>query len=401
MKLSTNVMLAITLMTTISCSHSAYREKNESLSHESSLQERDCQAQIQYYYSTYFPEKKDTHIEDEEREIQRQAIFNSCRQKLVIGGKTIDVYSNISFEKENSPVLNAILHIQASDASTEDIFLHLLRLNWQSQSPEKTAIIMPHFRVHVQDKAKPLFKDQVCPVKMMPKLCKELETPPKENELWWGLSLPGKTPIQDWIWGLDAASGDIKISSYDVVVELQKKLSDKSLLPHLQQTTLAGFSAGGQFVQRLALLAPRSFDSIGAKPTRWMAGAPSSYAWIGSLPQEQNCSQAYHWGYGLEGLPRFSNELSQESLLKQYFSRDVIYAVGTKDNNPREFSLDLNCGALSQGAHRMERAENFVAALKKQGENSHQLLRVLGVGHSGGAWRESGEVLPLLFPLTP
>eukprot|EP00952_Eustigmatos_sp_NYUAD-ZCMA_P006934 29621-Eustigmatos_ZCMA.PRE.1 len=62
--------------------------------------------------------------------------------------------------------------------------------------------------------------------------------------------------------------------------------------------------------------------------------------------------------YGLNGLP---SELTREDMLRQYFGREVVVAVGLEDVKQGN-SFDTSEGAAAQGVTRVERGRNFVDA---------------------------------------
>lgn len=128
---------------------------------------------------------------------------------------------------------------------------------------------------------------------------------------------------------------------------------------------LFGHSAGGQFVHRFAQLmpAPRA-DSYMAANSGW-------YTWM-------DPSARYPWGLG--GLD------AQPAEECRAFSRPLTLLLGELDNDPNHYQLNRDAESMKQGAHRLERGQNFFAASQVRARQLNcafkwQLHTVPGVGH--------------------
>jgi pimeloyl-ACP methyl ester carboxylesterase len=199
----------------------------------------------------------------------------------------------------------------------------------------------------------------------------------------------------DWKLGYDAR-GPAPISSFDVLDAILTRLADPQIFPELRTVVIAGHSAGGQFVQRYAAVghgqAPLLQRGV---HLRYVVANPSSYVYFttdrpieadqraeGSTPV---CPEVNRWEYGLEGsLPSYvSRPVNPQALERDYLARDVVYLLGTADNDPAHHQLDRSCAAEPQGATRFDRGLRYFANLSSgpHGELTQRLLAVPGIGH--------------------
>ena len=126
-----------------------------------------------------------------------------------------------------------------------------------------------------------------------------------------------------------------------------------------------GHSAGGQFVQKMAMLAPNSKLRTGIVANPGVYLFPDSEV---SFP------------YGLKGVDPSAVDLATA------FSRDVVLLLGEKDADANQGVLDESPAAMRQGPHRLARGQNFYAAASSmaaaQGLPFEWRLQIVpGVGH--------------------
>jgi pimeloyl-ACP methyl ester carboxylesterase len=217
------------------------------------------------------------------------------------------------------------------------------------------------------------------------------------DTLYWG--------TDEWKTGYDA-EGPASISSFSVVDMIFARLADKTMFPALKEVVLAGHSAGGQFVQRYAAVghgqAPLLSRGIGI---RYVVANPSSYLYFDAerpvAPQGGMCAKSNRWEYGLSGgLPPYVQQpVSPSEIEKQYVSRDIVYLLGMKDNDPNHYELDRTCGAEEEGPTRLTRGLNFVAWLRARNEAqfNQRVLEVPGVGHNSEHMFSSACGMAALF----
>jgi pimeloyl-ACP methyl ester carboxylesterase len=169
----------------------------------------------------------------------------------------------------------------------------------------------------------------------------------------------------------------------------------------MRDIVLIGHSAGGQIVQRYAVVghAPQ-LDARGRIPVHLVVANPSSYFYFNDWrPVPQNaCADFNQWRYGLAGAPPYVRG-SPASLERRYALRRVTYLLGTADTNPKEDDLDRSCGGEAQGAYRFERGRFYIGYIRKlfpDGTNQDYAF-VRGVPHDNRRMFGSECGLGVLF----
>jgi hypothetical protein len=186
------------------------------------------------------------------------------------------------------------------------------------------------------------------------------------------------------VWaGGDPADGPAPVSAFDALDAILAKLGDRAIFPNLSHIVLAGFSAGGQVVQRYAIVGKGepALRQIGIR-LRYVVGSPSSYAYfsddrplpdggIGPFPGAAACPQFNRWRYGFAGdLPPYVAAAAARGaaeLEHRYVERDIVYLVGAGDTNPNHRFLDTSCAGEAQGPTRRARMQFFLAEMKLRG----------------------------------
>ncbi|MCQ8241090.1 hypothetical protein [Rhizosaccharibacter radicis] len=206
---------------------------------------------------------------------------------------------------------------------------------------------------------------------------------------------------QSWIDG-EPASGPAPLSAFDVIDAMLARLSDPRLFPALKRIVLVGHSAGGQFVQRYALLG-KGIDRLASHgiAMRFLVANPSSYAWLDRsrpVPPSPACATTDRWKYGLDSLPPYGAGRSREAIVRSYARRDITYLLGARDINPNQTLLDRSCAAEAQGPSRFARGHNFFAAFGARLAAGHQSLHdIPGVGHNGDRMTVNGCALRAVY----
>jgi hypothetical protein len=191
-----------------------------------------------------------------------------------------------------------------------------------------------------------------------------------------------------WIEG--AAAKDGGVTSFAALDQLLADL--KQRWPKLQNVTVAGFSAGAQFVQhyvgfaqppagmaiRFVVADPGTwlyFDEGRPTPQRggqaadWNSCTQSSGAgacdFTFAKPAEaQSCVHFNRWKYGTEQLPADLGADAQTAR-QRYAQAEVAYLEGGLDtgDKPGTFNkiLDKGCGAQTQGPYRLQRGLAYLA----------------------------------------
>lgn len=191
-----------------------------------------------------------------------------------------------------------------------------------------------------------------------------------------------------WMAG-EAAIGDSGIGSFAALDALMALLSNRTRYPALAHITLAGHSAGGQLVQRYAVMANLASCPV---PVHFIAANPSSYVYLDrerymdgklQIPEDAIFPGYDDWKFGLTNLPNFGDALSAAELGRRYAARRVTYLLGEADNNPDDPGLDRRPAARAQGGNRLVRGQNYwrYLTLKFGSGLNHRLILVPGAGH--------------------
>ena len=198
----------------------------------------------------------------------------------------------------------------------------------------------------------------------------------------------------DWSDGA-AADGPAPIASFDVLDAMLTALSDRSQFPALRQIVVAGFSAGGQMVQRYAV-AGAVFSAVEQQgiQLRWVVGDPGSVVYFDDLrPAPKGsfapfsaaaCPNFNTWKYGFEQPPPYVAGRNTSQMAGDYALRDVVYLLGGADTNALHPLLDKSCAGEAQGPHRYARLTNYIAYLKEREPQrlAHRWGIAPGAGHS-------------------
>jgi len=212
---------------------------------------------------------------------------------------------------------------------------------------------------------------------------------------------------ENWRGGGASSNGE-GISSFAVVDLLCRQLTDGKKYPRLRHILIAGFSAGGQFVDRYA--------AVGRPPERegiryaYAVGAPSSYLYI---DERRFCRGRFQvpckpgknfnrWRKGLEDPPEYAKDISRDQILKNLSSRYTLYLCGARDTGGKD--LDTSPAAMLQGENRYDRFTVFrqYTALFPAWRAQTCFVTVPGFGHDKDrVMFSSPEFLGLIFGKRP
>ncbi|MBN8886202.1 MAG: hypothetical protein J0I77_10805 [Rudaea sp.] len=214
----------------------------------------------------------------------------------------------------------------------------------------------------------------------------------------------------EWTGGEDA-DGPAPISSFAIVDQLLLQLIDKTRYPALKEVVLAGHSAGGQFVQRYAIVG-HAIDKLAQAglSLRFVVANPSSYFYFDDVrPDDKGmlapfagaaaCPGYNHWRYGPLHPPAYVGGVALDTLRGAYFGRRVFYLLGTADTDPNHPDLDKSCAGEAQGPYRLARGKGFFAYAQAQhaDPSRQQFWLVPGAGHDDRAMFESKCGVAALF----
>ncbi|MFJ4344335.1 alpha/beta fold hydrolase [Pseudomonas sp. NPDC089401] len=173
-----------------------------------------------------------------------------------------------------------------------------------------------------------------------------------------------------WMQGTESQDGRVGIAGFTVLDDLLAYLGDRQHFPQLEEIVLIGHSAGGQLMQRYALLGEGDKGLSGIR-VRYVISSPSSYLYIDDNRLQDGafkpvvagrCPGYNQYRYGLEQAPDYfvRQGLDAQQLFRRYATRDVTYMVGALDNNPESRVMDRSCGAALQGVTRVARQLNYL-----------------------------------------
>jgi pimeloyl-ACP methyl ester carboxylesterase len=201
---------------------------------------------------------------------------------------------------------------------------------------------------------------------------------------------------EDWKGGLG------EVSSFTVMDTLLRKLKTFS---GLQQVTIVGNSAGGQFVNRYAAVG-RGPNELTMR-VRFVVANPSTYLYFdrnrpkGDAFAPNESFEVNQWRYGFEDVPDYVRETGESAAdhFERYIERDVVYLLGKRDADPGAALLEIHPAAEAQGRTRRERGEIYHRYLRHKAERDvHKLVYVPRVGHDAAAMFGSRRGRKQLFP---
>lgn len=148
---------------------------------------------------------------------------------------------------------------------------------------------------------------------------------------------------------------------------------------------LFGFSAGGQYLSRVAAYEPP--EGV----TRFIVSSPSTWV-LPSLTEKAP--------YGFDGL---GTDAEEEAALKAYLALPMTIYLGSEDNDPNDPALSTNSAAMRQGATRLERGINTFNMGHDVAEANGwafnwTLVIADGVGHGGSSMLRAPEMIEALYP---
>lgn len=222
--------------------------------------------------------------------------------------------------------------------------------------------------------------------------------------------------------------GNDRLTSFDFMDEIIRRLARKDIFPNLRSIVVAGHSAGGQFVIRYEM-SNQVHDSI-AIPISYVVSNASAYTYVDdmrptstALPKTiaaaapgfqptgpvvppapfvpyadaRNCVGFDHWPYGLKNRIGYASRLTDDELKKHLAARPTSYLLGEADILPLGI-FDTSCPAMAQGPTRLARGLAFSRYANERNAANHKAVVVPFCGHSARCMFTSDVALPLIFP---
>jgi hypothetical protein len=198
----------------------------------------------------------------------------------------------------------------------------------------------------------------------------------------------------------DGASAGDRPSSFEVLDRLVEEIARPGRYPNLKEITIAGHSAGAQFVQRYAAGSRiEEQRSVAARSItfKYVVANPSSYLYLFPRPVDrtiQDCPRFDEYKYGLRNLNAYLQPVGADAIRAAYPNKDVTILLGRQDYQQIDPSMDAACPAMAQGANRLSRGLRFVQHLDANyGPGGHHTRAILvpGVGHNARGMFTSAE----------
>jgi hypothetical protein len=216
------------------------------------------------------------------------------------------------------------------------------------------------------------------------------EVPAPESAKCHFRGVPGPLP-NDAVWRCDtwpkgAPAEDAGPTAFQAMDRLIADLH--AAYPAAHRITLAGFSAGGQFVQHYAGFAAAA---PAGTQVRYVVADPSEFVYFNAFRPVRRrraaaCPDYNDWRYGTAKLPGWLGRDAPQARAV-YAAADIHYLEGAADTGHRRGAayklLAHGCGAELEGRYRLQRGENYAAydqAMLAHG--AHALTLVPGCAHS-------------------
>jgi pimeloyl-ACP methyl ester carboxylesterase len=318
------------------------------------------------------------------------------------------IYRNYSLATKNENITRALVFVHGINRDGDNHFRTALAAGFLAGTLNDTAIIAPRFASNSSVPGNQAGN------------CHDALAPDEANWIC-------ETQRPDtWRSGGGEAGND-KLTSFDFMDEIVRRLAHKEVFPNLKVIVVAGHSAGGQFVTRYEM-SNQVHDSVGV-PISYVVANPSSFAYIdglrptvsalpttaaaapGFMPSApavpppafvpygdaKNCAGYNDWPYGLENRVGYAARLTKEELKKQLVTRPVTYLLGEADVLPLGV-FDISCPAIAQGPTRLGRGLVFGKYVNENYQARHNTVVVPFCSHSARCMFTSDVALPVIFP---
>jgi hypothetical protein len=193
------------------------------------------------------------------------------------------------------------------------------------------------------------------------------------------------------------------ISTFAAIDAVVERLASPALFPNLRTIVVAGFSAGGQVVQRYAVVGQAEQGLRPGVAVEYVVSDPSSYLYFTPDRPEPaiapTCAKFNDWHYGFgHGIPPYVQGTPQ-ALEARYIRRHVTYLLGMADTDPNHIVLDKSCAGEAEGPQRFARGHNYWSWLQaRHGSALKQtLIDVPGIAHEGNKMFNTACGLHTLF----
>jgi hypothetical protein len=308
-----------------------------------------------------------------------------CTEFVTLGGGPARsmIYRTYSLDTRNDAVTRALIVVHGTNRDADNYFRTAVAAAFLGDALENTVVIVPRIAS----------SDRGCQDKLA------------ANEV--SYSCGGS---DSWRSGGVATSND-KLTSFDFMDEILRKLARRQAFPNLHSIVVAGHSAGGQYVTRYEM-SNRIHETLGI-PISYVVANPSSYAWLDAtrpahaeeggaiafrnFGDGRNCTTYNKWPYGLDQRTGYASKETDDQLKRQLASRPTTYLLGEIDILPLG-GFDSSCPAMAQGPTRRARGEAFGKLVTEKYGAKHNTVIVHLCGHNARCMFTSDEAMPVLFP---
>ncbi len=322
---------------------------------------------------------------------------NVCESWITFGAGPARsmVYATFPLNKRNTAVTRALIMVHGALRNADHYFETATAAGFLAGALENTIIIAPRFAAG---------RDTVAP--------NEVKWP-EGRDSWRSGGMSPENP---------------RLSSFDFLDEIVRRLADKKTFPNLSKIVVTGHSAGGQVATRYEMTS-KAFGTPGVGIS-YVVANPSSYAWPASvrpLPVgDANPIDAYkealgpdgekvhgnftygafdstnapnfdRWPAGLENRTGYAANMTDDQLRRQLAERPTTYLLGQVDVLPLG-GFDSSATAMAQGPTRRARGEAFYKYVTETLGAKHNAIIVPECGHNDRCIYTTDVVFPVIFP---
>ena len=189
------------------------------------------------------------------------AVSPDCTEwiKPVGQGSRLLVYRNYPLQTKNEAIIRAFIFVHGINRDADNHFRTALAAAFLAGALNDTVIIAPRFA-----------SNSSAPTNQIGG-CRDTLAPAEAN---W---ICETQRADSWRFGGDDV-GNGKVSSFDFVDEIVRRLARREVFPNLKKIVVAGHSAGGQFVIRYEM-SNQVHDSIDASVS-YVVSNPSAYTYV-------------------------------------------------------------------------------------------------------------------------
>ncbi len=347
---------------------------------------------------------------------------SDCSEWITVAGGPSRslVYRSHALQTRNDGITRALVIVHGGSRDAHTNFTHTLAAAFIAGALDNTVIVSPRFASNHEAIAKTLTGEDAVAAARAP-----ARDTLAAGELNWVSQFGGRH------WNAGGVASNAKITSYEVIDEIQRKLTDRNVFPNLKSIVVAGHSSGGQFVGRYQMVnrVHEQISQAGVKLS-YIVSNPGAYTYLdnqrptasaippnvsASVPgfidmstakppppyrpyaDSRHCATYDVWPYGMKDRVGYASQFPDDQLIKQAVSRPTTYVLGELDILPL-VNFDISCPAISQGNSRLARGLAFSRYIRDNFGAQHLTVVLDGCGHSTRCMLTHDRMLPLLFP---